>query len=313
VKRPRVIKNVAASVRQRLYNRSREQGEDFDLTLSRYAVERFLYRLSRSPYVDDFVLKGAHLFSLWTGSPHRITRDLDVLSKGAPDILRLETIFQAVCGQPVEEQDGIDLLADSVTGEEIRAEAEYQGIRMRLAYTLAGARGTLQVDVGFGNAVTPAPALIEYPSLLDLPTPRLRAYPRETVVAEKYQALVMLGMGNSRMKDFYDLFVLASHFPFEGVILTRAIAATFKRRKTALPEQMALALTPDFARDPIKQRQWSGFLNRGRLGSTPPDLEAVINGIRTFLLPPTLALVRKEQFEWTWSAGGPWMLHEKTD
>lgn len=313
MKRPRDIKNIAASVRQRLYNRAREQGEDFDLILSRYVVERFLYRLSRSPYGDDFVLKGAQLFSLWTGSPHRMTRDLDVLGKGAPDIPRLEVIFQAVCRQTVEEQDGIDLLADSVKGEAIREGAEYQGIRMRVAYILAGAKGTLQVDVGFGDVVTPAPALIEYPSLLDLPTPRLRAYPRETVVAEKYQALVMLGMGNSRMKDFYDLFVLASHFPFEGVLLVRAVSATFERRKTALPEQAALALTPDFAKDPIKQRQWIGFLNRGRLGSTPPDLEGVINGIRAFLLPPTLALVREEPFERTWSAGGPWKPNEKTD
>jgi len=312
VKRPRVIKNVAASVRQRLYNRAREQGEDFDLTLSRYAVERFLYRLSRSPCADGFVLKGAHLFSLWTGSPHRMTRDLDVLGRGAPDLPRLEAVFRAVCAQTAEPQDGIEFLTDSVKGEEIREGAEYQGLRMRLAYDIAGARGTLQVDIGFGDAVTPAPALVEYPSLLDLPASRLRAYPRETVVAEKYQALVMLGLGNSRMKDFYDLFVLASQFSFEGALLSRAIQATFERRRTPLPERAALALTPDFAKDPAKQRQWSGFSNRGRLKSTPTDLEAVIDAIRAFLLPPTQALARGEAFGETWPAGGPWKPGEET-
>lgn len=306
MKQKRILKNVGASVRQRLSNLAREREEDFNLVLSRYAIERLLYRISRSQYADEFVLKGAQLFSLWIGKPHRITRDLDLLRKGNPTIPQLETIFRAICKQPVEEPDGIDFLAETVRGEPIREQDKYHGVRIRLVYHLAGAKDTLQIDVGFGDAVTPAPKLVDFPSLLDFPNPRLKAYARETMIAEKFQALVTLGISNSRMKDFYDLSILASAFHFDGETLIRAIEATFKRRKIGLPSEIPLALTPDFAENQIKQRQWQAFLSKNRLQPAKADLTRVIEMIRKFLMPPTLALAGNRTFKQVWLPGGPW-------
>jgi len=306
MKPQRAIKNVSASVRQRLYNRAKERGDDFNLIIPRYAVERLLYRLSKSQYANEFVLKGAQLFYVWTESPHRTTRDLDLLRYGVSAIPELEAIFRNICRQPVEEPDGIVFLSDTVHGEQIREEAEYMGVRIRFAYRLGEIKGTLQVDVGFGDAVTPAPELVEFPSLLDFPAPRLKAYSRETMIAEKFQAMVTLGINNSRMKDFYDLSVLAQTFHFDGATLCRAIAATFKRRQIALPNEVPLALTPDFAKDQNKQKQWRAFLNKNRLQPAKTDLAAVVATIRKFLMPPILALTNKQRFKQVWSPRGPW-------
>jgi predicted nucleotidyltransferase component of viral defense system len=253
------IKNIAASVRQRLSNRARERGEDFDLLLARYALERLLYRLSLSPHADEFVLKGAQLFFVWMDSPYRITRDLDLLRRGDSTIPQLEAIFRALCQQPVEKPDGIEFMSETVKGEVIREQAKYRGVRIRLLYRLAEAQNTLQIDIGFGDAVTPAPKIVEFPSLIGFPLPRIKAYSREAVIAEKFQALVMLGITNSRMKDFFDLSILARTFHFDGEMLCRAIAATFKRRRTVVPNTVPVALTAQFAEDPIKQKQWQGL------------------------------------------------------
>lgn len=199
--RPR---NMAASVAQRLMNKSKEQKEPYDLILIRFAMERLLYRLSQSPYRDKFLLKGAMMFQVWSGHAHRPTRDLDLLAYGQPTASDFELLFQEICDQPVED-DGLNFLADTVRAEQIKEGDEYQGLRIKLQARLASARMTVQVDIGFGDVVTPEPEWIDFPTLLDLPAPRLRVYPRETVVAEKYQAMVMLGIANSRMKDFYDL------------------------------------------------------------------------------------------------------------
>lgn len=188
MKQKRTVKNVGASVRQRLSNLARGRDEDFNLILSRYAIERLLYRISQSQYADEFILKGAQLFSLWIGKPHRITRDLDLLRKGNPTISQLEAIFRSICKQSVAEPDGIEFLAETVRGDEIRGKENYHGVRIRLAYHLAGAKDTVQIDVGFGDAVTPAPKMVEFPSLLDFPAPRLKAYSREAMIAEKFQA-----------------------------------------------------------------------------------------------------------------------------
>jgi predicted nucleotidyltransferase component of viral defense system len=290
MKQKRVIKNIAASVRQRLYNRASERGENFNLVVPRYAVERLLYRLSQSQYAKEFVLKGAQLFYVWTESPHRTTRDLDLLRYGNSAILELETIFRNICQQPVEQPDGIVFLSDTVHGEQIREEAEYIGVRIRFVYRLGEIKGALQVDVGFGDAVTPSPQMVEFPVLLDFPAPRLKAYPREAMIAEKFQAMVTLGINNSRMKDFFDLSVLAEAFHFDGETLRQAIEATFKRRQIALPNEVPLALTPDFAEDENKQKQWRAFLNKNRLQPAKADLVGVVETIHKFLMPPILAL-----------------------
>lgn len=306
MKSDRSITNVAASVRQRLYNLSQKNREDFNLVLSRYAGERILYRLSLSPYADSFVLKGAQLFSLWTATPHRTTRDLDLLGIGDSTIPHLENIFREICVQPVDPSDGIEFMPDTVRGEEIREQAEYNGVRVRVDYMISQAKDALQIDVGFGDTVFPEPEIVEYGSLLDLPAPRLKAYPRESVIAEKFQAMVMLGMANSRMKDFYDLFILASEFEFDGETLLKAVEATFEQRSTNLPSDNPLALTSEFYENPDKLNQWGAFLNRTGLNPADSDLTSVVQLLRDFLMPPVIAKFKEQSFNKVWPPGGPW-------
>jgi predicted nucleotidyltransferase component of viral defense system len=298
-------RNVAASVRQRLLNLARDRGEDFGLVLTRYALERLMYRLSVSEHQEQFVLKGAMLFALWGGEPYRSTRDLDLLGRGTINTRRLEQVFREVIGVEVED-DGLEFLAETVRGERIREEEEYEGVRVHLEARLAAARIKVQVDVGFGDVMTPAPREEEYPVLLDFPAPRLRAYPRETVVAEKFEAMVKLGMANTRMKDFYDLWVMARNFEFEEALLGRAIRATFERRGTALPTKVPLALSNEFSEDSGKKTQWSAFLRRlGReVGRT--SLAEVVEALKEFLLPPVIAVGSAEALDRTWPPGGPW-------
>ena len=262
------VKNTAASVRDRLLALARERGEDFQLLLTQYGLERLLYRLSQSGYRDRFILKGAMLFMLWSDQPHRPTRDVDFLGLGDSSEAGLQAIFCELCDIPVED-DGLTLMADSVQVEVIRDETEYGGIRVKLFGDLAGARVPIQADIGFGDAVTPEARETEYPTLLGNPAPHLRAYPRETVVAEKYQALVNLGMANSRMKDFYDLWVIAREFDFDGLTLSEAIRNTFSRRRTALPEYTPSGLSPEFYEDTHK-RVHSGMPSCARECLLPP-------------------------------------------
>lgn len=299
----REVRDVGASVRQRLLDRARAQGEDFQLVLTWYGIERLLYRLSRSAHTESFILKGAMLFSLWSGEAHRSTRDLDLLGFGDSRVARIEAVFREICQVPCD--DGVQFDAESVTGEEIRSPDEYDGVRLKLIGRLAGARVALQVDIGFGDAVVPPPETIEYPSLLDLPTPRIRAYPREAVVAEKFQALVELGIANTRMKDFYDLWMLARRFDFDGERLARAIAATFERRRTPVPAEAPLALTAEFHGDAAKQTQWRAFLRKGAVVEAA-ELAPVVGLIHSFLAPPAAAARRGEALASQWPSGGPW-------
>ena len=298
-------RDVAASVRQRLLNLARESGEDFGLVLTRYALERMMYRLSVSTHREQFVLKGAMLFALWGNDPHRPTRDLDLLGRGTIDIPRLESVFREVIGVEVED-DGLEFLAETVRGERIREDEEYEGVRVYLEARLAAARIKVQIDVGFGDVVTPAPRETEYPVLLDFPAPRLRAYTRETVVAEKFEAMVKLGVANTRMKDFYDLWVMARDFEFDGDLLSRAIKATFERRVTTLPTGVPLALSDEFSEDPGKAAQWSAFLRR--IGRTAGDLSLaeVTKSLKEFLLPPAAAAASGGAFDRSWPPAGPW-------
>lgn len=292
-------RDLAASVRQRLMNLSRERSEDFQLVLTRYGLERLLYRLAQSPHASEFVLKGAALFQLWTGQPHRSTRDLDLLGKGEPSTDRLRQLFQNVCSLSVAD-DGLMFLTDAIQAEQIKEEDEYQGIRLRIEARLGNARLPLQIDIGFGDAITPGPLVVTYPTLLEFPAPQLNAYPRETVVAEKFQAMVKLGMANSRMKDFYDVWTLARQFDFDGNGLSAAIRATFQRRQTALPTSTPLALTTEFSGDRQKATQWNAFLRKGKLIESPPPFAEVVTLLASFLMPPTQALVSNAPWDLRW-------------
>ena len=297
--------NISASVKQRLLNLARERQEDFNLLLTRYASERLLHRLGESIHADDFVLKGAMLFGLWSEVPHRPTRDIDLLGSGAPDLARLESCLRDICETEVQD-DGLHFLSETVAASRIRDDAEYMGVRVMLEARLGAARITLQVDIGFGDAIVPPPEVVDYPVLLDQPAPRLRAYRRETVVAEKLQAMVELGIANSRMKDFFDVRYLSDSFPFDGAVLAGAIEATFSRRGVVVPADPPVALTGVFWEDESKRAQWAGFLRRARVASTTVGLEDVGLALQGFLLPPMQALAARTGFAQAWEPGGPW-------
>ena len=297
--------NVVVSVHDRLLKMAKERQEEFHFLLTRYALERLLYRLSRSPHRDVFVLKGALLFALWSEQRHRPTKDLDLLGKGEKSVERYERLFRDVCSQAVED-DGLTLLTDTLRGERIREDEEYEGVRITFEARLGNARIPIQIDIGFGDVITPGVEAIIYPSLLGFPAPRLSAYPRETVVAEKFQALVGLGLTNSRMKDFHDLMVLSRQFAFEGPILCQTIRATFERRRTALPSEPPLALTAEFHADDGKRKQWQAFLRKNRLDGNGPDLEQLTALLRDFLMPPAQAGAAGQDFAMSWPPAGPW-------
>ena len=275
-------KDPAVSVRARLLNRARREGDEFQRLLVRYAIERLLYRLSVTPHVDDFILKGATLFAVWTGQPHRATKDLDLLGSGTPDLQRLVRVFREIAAVPCPE-DGLTFDVAGVEGAPIRQAALYDGLRFVLPAALAGARMKVQVDVGLGDAVVPPPSMVEVPPLLDLPPARLRAYAKETVVAEKLEALVVLGLTTSRMKDLYDLDHLRRLFDFDS-LLVDAVRATFARRGTPLPESLPVGLSDSFAGDSVKIAQWRAFQRKA--GVDPHrDLADVVEALRSWLTP----------------------------
>lgn len=299
------IKNLAASVRQRLANLAHAEKEDFQQLLSRYARERLLYRLSVSEYQERFILKGALLFAYWTAAPHRPTRDMDLLSHGAPDIALLEKVFRDLCKLEVE-PDGLIFQPDTVKGERIKDEEEYEGVRLHMTTLLENARITLQVDVGFGDRVVPGPEAIDFPTLLDFPAPHLKSYTRESVVAEKFEAMVKLGMPNSRMKDFFDLWSLSQNFEFDGAILSEAIKTTFKIRGTKVPKAPPLALTPEFYGDRQKNAQWNAFINKSGLTADAKSLPEIAKILINFLMPVSEAVVKEKAFNQEWQPSGPW-------
>ena len=284
-----MMAGLVASIHARLLNRAKARGEDFNLVLTRYAIERFLYRLSQAPARESLWLKGALLFDLWFDVPHRPTHDADFLGFGPRDAEALVVTMRDVCGVHVD--DGMIFDAATITVEEIREEARYGGLRVRLTGMLGKARSTVQIDVGYGDAVSPGPEDAVYPVMLeDLPPPRLRVYPRATVIAEKLEAIESLGMTNSRMKDFFDIHALAREGMLDIAELGVAIAATFGRRATPIPDGVPLGLSDEFAQDSVKRTQWQGFLRKNRLGEMA--LEDVIDDVRRFVEAP-MAHARK--------------------
>lgn len=279
---PKETKNIAASVRARLMNHAQAKALPFDLVLNRYVTERLLYRLSMSSHTNDFVLKGATLLMTWLDEPHRGTRDLDLLGFGDNAPEKLLARFREVLETPVPD-DGVAFDASALRVDRIREELAYGGVRLRTTASLAGARIPVSIDIGFGDTLEPGAETVTYPTLLDLPAPTLRAYARETVIAEKFQAMVALGRANTRMKDFYDIWVLCRTFEFADDRLARAIAATFARRTTPVPLEKPDALTDAFAEDPVKQKQWRAFV--ADVAIDPGSLAETISVLVGFLTP----------------------------
>ncbi len=297
-------RNTSASIRQRLLNHSTAIKTDPNLVLIWYGLERFLYRLSVSTHSERFILKGAMLFRLWGGANFRSTKDLDLEGFLQDEAEVVREVFASICEQPVED-DGLVFDAASVQVAEIRDTQEYGGFRVLVTAKLGTAILRLQVDVGFGDAITPAPVVTEFPSILGQSLPRIRTYPRETVVAEKFEAMVQLGMTNSRMKDYYDLWFISRHFEFEGSTLAAAMRATFERRGTGIPRRPPIALTAEFAADLNHVRQWSAFTKS--LGvEAPPGLGVIIDKISEFVLPPAITVASEEPFNQRWKPQNRW-------
>lgn len=300
-------KNIPASIRAKLLNVSRPTGEDFNVTLVRYAVERFLYRLSKSKHRGTFILKGAMLMVVWMAKPHRPTQDLDLLGCGDLSDDKLRLMLKDVINMEVPE-DGLVFDNDSITIEDIREGQAYQGKRTKLTCRLGKTRIRLQIDIGLGDIIVPKPKLLDYPTMIDLPAPRIRAYSREAAVSEKLEAMISLGITNSRMKDFYDIWFMSQNFLFDSVILSKAMAATFKRRKTAFPEQPLRVLLQAFVQDGLKQKQWQAFIQRANLVESTPEFVQLIEQLEEFLSLPLEAAMQKKAAgsDSQWALGGPW-------
>ena len=301
-----MTRDVAASVRQRLLNHARAEGRPFNEVLQYFALERFLYRLGRSSYHHQFVHKGALMFTVWQSPFPRPTRDIDLLGRLDNTVEHVASTIQAICQEPVPE-DGLHFDAESIAGERIIEAANYKGVRVRFAAYLGTARIPMQIDIGFGDPLVPGPSPVRLPTVLDFPPPELQGYSRESAIAEKLQIMVYMGEINSRMKDFYDVWLLATRFDFDGSILAQAIRETFRWRQTTLP-LTPVAFSDGFAQDREKQIQWDAFIRRHRLEKQgmPVTLHEAIQVIAAFLQPVIQALSEGQRFNQRWSPGGPW-------
>ena len=297
--------NIPASVKQRLLNLARTSDIEFNILLTKYALERLLYRISVSRLKNRFVLKGAMLFWVWRKSMHRSTLDVDFLDLETTPMEQLAHEFRDICAFAVED-DGFRFLAESVRASQIRGHDAFTGARINLTGMLGKASVPLQVDIGFGDACIPPPELVDFPVLLNHPVPRLLASARETMIAEIFHALVGLGMRNSRMKDYFDIHSLSQEFDFKGSALIQALTATFERQKTALPHRAPIGLSAEFSMDPAKQIQWKSFLVQKDVQDFKMTFEQVVVAVRRFLMPPSSASAGGKKFDDFWPAGGPW-------
>jgi hypothetical protein len=300
----RSVTNLPASIHQRLLNQAKQHDRPLQELLQYFAIERFLFRLSQSPHATSFYLKGALMLRLWDSPLSRPTIDVDLMSRHVLSQEVLETTIKEICNQKVPD-DGCLFDASTVKAQPIRIDNNYGGIRVEFIAHIGNMRLSMQVDVGFGDVIVPGPIPIDFPALLDFPSPHLLAYSPESAIAEKFQAMVILDSANSRMKDFYDISLLARTHPFKGAVLSQAIQATFERRRTPLPLDSPTALTDSFARDQTKQTQWNAFVRKGRIVEKVP-FGKVVELLRMFLIPPTLAAARGESFTSDWPPGGPW-------
>jgi len=291
-------------VRQRLLNQARSQDRPFQELLQYYAMERFLYRLSRSEYAEKFVLKGALLLTAWRAPLSRPTVDIDLMGRTSNELDHIRVIIDQLCNMEAE-PDGVQFDASSISVARIKEDADYEGVRIRFQALLAGAKIPMQIDIGFGDVIVPAPITIEYPTLLDFPSPRLTAYPKEAVIAEKLQAMTDLGLLNSRLKDFFDVWLLSRLYDFQGAVLVEAIEATFRHRATAI-EALPVGLTDEFSGDPARQKQWIAFIRRSRFKAAPVGLKVIVEAVRNFLQLPLAAASSGQPFNAMWKRSTSW-------
>jgi predicted nucleotidyltransferase component of viral defense system len=298
------ITNVAASVHQRLLNKAKESSRPFNELLQYFAIERFIYRLSKSAHADQFILKGALMFSAWCGPASRPTMDIDLLGKIDNRIDTITTVMKDVCLIDVE-PDGISFNAETVDAVRITEDAEYEGVRARVHGNLGKARISIQIDIGFGDVIVPNAGTVLYPTILDFPAPELKGYTMESTIAEKFQAMVKLGVLNSRMKDYYDIWFLSRTFDFKGEVLTEAIVKTFEKRNTHVNLKAAL-FDSAFGMDREKNVQWRGFINKAKLTGAPGSFGDIVAAVILFLEPLAVAIVEQKRFISVWVAPGPW-------
>lgn len=299
------IRDLAVSIRQRLSNIAKERRRPAAELLQYFAMERFLYRLAQSPHRDRFVLKGAMMLVAWRAPTIRPTMDIDLLGRGRNHTPDLVAVIQELCRRDIAPPDGLAFDPDSVVGEQITVESEYVGVRLRFLATLGTSRVRMQIDVGFGDALPDAEQDVELPTILAFPAPRLTGYSRETAIAEKLNVMFQHGRLNSRMKDYFDIGLLADAFEFDGVKLARAIRATFQRRGTALLAA-PVGLSDEFATEPGKQTQWGAFLRKIQVVDGHGELAEQVIAVRRFLGPVLAALVDGRPFAKQWPKGGPW-------
>lgn len=297
-------RDLAASVRQRLLNEAHGQDRPFQELLQYFAMERFLYRLSKSAHRDRFILKGALLLTAWRAPQTRPTVDIDLAGRTTNEPGHIRQLIQEICSIDIA-PDGLRFDPATVVVSRIKEDAEYEGVRTRFLGTLSRARIDMQIDIGFGDIIVPKPVTLEYPAILDFPAPVLLGYPRESVIAEKLQALTALGMLNSRLKDYFDIWLLSRLYSFEGPLLAAAITATFQNRATPV-EAKPPGLSEAYGTDPARLHQWGAFRRRTRLSTAPENLRELVQLVQDFAAPVLSAIDRNLNFKSMWKPGGPW-------
>lgn len=299
------VKNLEASVHTRLQNAAKDTNRPFSEVLQYYGMERFLYRFSRSEYADKFILKGALMFIAWQVPERRTTLDIDFSARYDNRIAAIENVIKDICKVSVP-SDGLIFDSATVKGKKIKEDADYEGIRVKFRGFLGRSRIAMQIDVGFGDIIYPGPKIVDYPVILDLPKPRLKGYPIESMVSEKFEAMVKLGLLNSRMKDFYDIWLLMRRFDFKGTRLVKALKRTFSHRKTALPQDKPLFAEEIYDYKSDRQTLWKAFLKRGDIKHALESLRMTATEIEGFLIEPLRALSNGTKFNKEWKAPGPW-------
>jgi len=299
------VRNLSASVKARLQNKAKETNRPFSEIAQYYGMERFLYRFSRSKYSDKFILKGALMFSVWQVPERRATLDIDFLANYDRRAEAIEKVIKDVCNMSVT-PDGLVFDTETVKAQNIREQMEYEGVRVKFIGLLNRSRIPMQIDVGFGDAVYPKPEFIEYPVILDFPKPYLKGYPPETVLSEKFEAMIKLGLLNSRMKDFYDIWLMIRRFDFKGSLLIEALKGTFKHRGTILPEGPPFFDEEIYDTRSDRQTLWKAFLNKADIKLAPEKLSEVAKEIEDFLLEPLKAIKNDYEFDKVWKSSGPW-------
>ena len=299
------VKNIKASVKARLQNKAKETNRPFAEVLQYYGMERFLYRFSKSKYANKFVLKGALLFTVWQIPERRITLDIDFLAHFDNKVANIEKVMRDVCNVTVD-PDGLIFDAKTVKGQKIKDDADYEGVRVKFVGFLDRSRIPMQIDVGFGDIVYPKTKMIDYPVILDFPKPHLKGYPAESVISEKFEAMIKLGLLNSRMKDFYDIWLMMRQFDFNGADIAEALKKTFKHRKTDLPERKPLFAEEIYDEKSDRQTLWMAFLSKGDIKHASDKLVVTAKEIENFLIEPIDALSKGLKFIKEWKAPGPW-------